>query len=121
MNDPKNQPDFWNSPKPEPTPSAAAPVDADRRQHNRGGRGGSWSSLIMSGLAVIGAIVMPHFAAILAIFSAGSAWNGIRLSTGTPKLGVGALIAAIVVFVAAVIYTIVSYYIFLPSAWENVQ
>lgn len=132
MNDSKNRPsaqngdkssapDFWSRPGTASVPPASAPVDADQpRRPRRSGRGWIWASLIMSPLAVIGALVLPHFAAILAIFSAGSAWNGIRLSIGTPKLGVGALIAAIVVFVGCVVYTIVIVQLGF-AYWENLQ
>ncbi|WP_019158381.1 hypothetical protein [Brevibacterium senegalense] len=106
------EPEFWRRTDTTRAASAAsesASVDADQpRLKRRTGRSWIWASLIMSVVAVVGAIVLPHFAAILALISAGSAWNGIRLSTGTPKLGVGALIASIVVFVACVIYTIVT-------------
>lgn len=106
------EPSFWgstDSTPADPPASGAAPVDADQpRPERRGGRSWIWASLIMSALAVIGGVVLPHFAAFLALISVGSAWLGVRFSTGTPKLGVGALIASIIVFVACVVYTIVS-------------
>ena len=76
----------------------------------------------MNVLAVVGAIVLPHFMAVLAIAAAVCAWNGIRLSrgTGTPKLGIGALIASVVIFVGCVIYTIVIVQLGF-AYWEGLQ
>ncbi|MGO1565120.1 MAG: hypothetical protein ACTHZW_11400 [Microbacteriaceae bacterium] len=121
----RETPDFWNG-KNVPSPATAAPaapVDADKPDRlRRSGRGWIIASLIMNVLAVVGAIVLPHFMAVLAITAAVCAWNGIRLSrsTGTPKLGVGALIASVVVFVGCVIYTIVIVQ-FGFAYWEGLQ
>ncbi|GAA1316923.1 hypothetical protein [Brachybacterium tyrofermentans] len=121
----RETPDFWsdkNSPSPA-TDVPAAPVDADQpHRPRRSGRAWIIASLIMNVLAVVGAIVLPHFMAVLAIAAAVCAWNGIRLSrgTGTPKLGIGALIASVVVFVGCVIYTIVIVQLGF-AYWEGLQ
>lgn len=103
-------PEFWRSAGTPAESSSAPPVDTEQKKNPpRTGKGWIWTSLTLSGLAFIGAIVLPHFMAILAIFAAGCAWNGMRLSrdAGTPKLGIGALVASIVIFIGCVIYTIV--------------
>ena len=121
----RKTPDFWsgkNSPGPA-TAAPAAPVDADQPDRpRRSGRGWIIAALIMNVLAVVGAIVLPHFMAVLAIAAAVCAWNGIRLNrgTGTPKLGIGALIASVVVFVGCVICTIVIVQLGF-AYWEGLQ
>lgn len=106
----RTTPDFWNSAPTPAAPDTAPAVDADQKKGpRRTGKGWIWTSFTLNGLAVVGAIVLPHFMAVLAIVAAGCAWNGMRLSRdgGTPRLGIGALVASIVVFVGCVIYTIV--------------
>ena len=118
-------PDFWsdkNSPS-LATGTPATPVDADQPDRpRRSGRGWIVAALIMNMLALVGAIVLPHFMAFLAIAAAACAWNGIRLNRdkGTPNLGTGALITSLVVFVGCVIYTIVIVQ-FGFAKWEGLQ
>lgn len=106
------EPDFWRTTDTipaAPAASAATPADADQsRSHKPRGRSWIIASLIMNGVALVGAIVLPHFAAILVIAAAVCAWIGVRLSTGKPKLGVGSLIASLLILVGCVIYTIVA-------------
>lgn len=102
----KTQPSVWAH---TPTSAENASIeDTPSSRRRRSGRGYGLTAIITSACSIVIAVVLPHFAAIFAAAAAIFAGIGIRRSTtaASRKLALAGLILSLVVFAAAVIYTI---------------